>query len=142
MICCDTSVLAKFYVPESESVAVRKRLETEDQVCASELARVEIMGVFHRRRREGKWSQADFLAASRQFSRDDLGGFWSWLPLDAAIVDAAAKVYATLPPTIFLRSADSVHLVTALRHNFAEFHTYDLHQSAAAEVLGLKPMAV
>ena len=31
--------------------------------------------------------------------------------------------------------------MTALRHNFAEIHTYDFRQSEAAEVLGLKPLA-
>ena len=52
MIFCDTSAVAKLYVPERESVAVRRLLEAEDEVCLSELARPELMGVFHRRWRE------------------------------------------------------------------------------------------
>jgi ferredoxin len=39
MILCDTSAAAKLYVPERESAAVRRRLEAEDEVCLSELAR-------------------------------------------------------------------------------------------------------
>ncbi len=39
MIFCDTSTGAKLYVPEPESEAVRQRLEAEDEVCVSELAR-------------------------------------------------------------------------------------------------------
>jgi predicted nucleic acid-binding protein len=140
MIFCDTSAVAKLYVPERESAAVRRLLETEDEVCVSELVRVELMGVFHRRLREGKWTRADFLAAVRQFSRDDLGGFWTWLPLDATIVEAAAKTYATLPETVFLRSADCLHLVTAVHHDFSEIYTYDGHQSAAANALGLEAL--
>jgi predicted nucleic acid-binding protein len=142
MILCDTSAAAKLYVPERESAAMRNLLESEDEVCLSELARVELMGVFHRRLREKKWSRADFLAATRQFLNDDIGGFWTWLPLDQAIIDAAAKTYATLPGTVFLRSSDCLHLVTALSHNFAEIHTYDTHQSAAAAALGLKAVSV
>jgi hypothetical protein len=100
------------------------------------------MGVFHRRLREGRWTQSDFLAAIRQFSSDDIGGFWTWLPLDKPIIDAAAKMYTTLPRAIFLRSSDCLHLVTALRHNFGEIYTYDTHQSVAAGVLGLKAVTV
>jgi hypothetical protein len=40
---------------------------------------------------------------------------------------------------VFLRSADRLHLITALHHGFTEFYTYDGHQSAAAVILGLKP---
>jgi uncharacterized protein with PIN domain len=56
MIFCDTFTIAKLYVPEPESTVVRRRLEAEDEVCVSELARLELMGVFHRRLREGKWT--------------------------------------------------------------------------------------
>jgi hypothetical protein len=138
MILCDTSAAAKLYIPERESAAVRRLFEAEDAVCLSELARLELMGVFHRRLREGRWTRTDFLAAIRQFSNDDIGGFWTWLALDKPIIDAAAKTYTTLPATVFLRSSDCLHLVTALHHNFAEIYTYDTHQSVAASVLGLK----
>jgi predicted nucleic acid-binding protein len=141
MIFCDTSAAVKLYVPERESVAVRRLLGAEDDLCLSELARVEVMSVFHRRLREGIWTQTDFLAAVRQFSNDDISGFWTWLPLDKPIIDAAAKTYTTLPGTVFLRSSDCIHLVTALHHNFAEIYTYDTHQSTAAAVLGLKAVS-
>jgi len=87
--------------PESDSRAVRERLEAEDQVCVSELMRPELMGVFHRRMREGKWTRDEFLTVVRQFSTDDLGGFWTWLPLDTAITEAAARAYTTLPEASF-----------------------------------------
>lgn len=142
MIFCDTSTAAKLYVPERESKAVRQRLEAEDEVCVSELMRVELMGVFHRRLREGKWTRGDFTTAVRQFSHDDIGGFWTWLPLSGPVVDASAKIYTTLPDTIFLRSADCLHLITALHHNFPEIYTHDTHQSAAASVLGLNAVTI
>jgi hypothetical protein len=138
MIFCDTSAVAKLYVPERESEALRIRLEAEDEVCLSELARVELLGVFHRRLREKKWTRQDFTAAVRQFSHDEIGGFWTWLPLDKEITGAAAQVYTTLPETLFLRSSDCLHLVTAHHFHFTEICTYDSHQSAAAPVLGLK----
>ncbi|HEY5228212.1 MAG TPA: type II toxin-antitoxin system VapC family toxin [Opitutaceae bacterium] len=141
MIFCDTSAVAKLYVAERESAAVRSRLEGEDQVFASELARIELMGVFHRQLREKRWTRDKFMIATRQFNHDDVGGFWSWIPLDSAIVEAAAKTYTTLPESIFLRAADSIHLVTAVHHKFQEICTYDAHQAAAAEAFGLKARA-
>ena len=140
MIACDTSAVAKFYVPEKESRAIRKLLEAEDQVCLSELARPEIMAVFHRRLREGFWSQRDFVAAVRQFQHDDVTGFWTWLPVDSFILKAAAETFSTLSATVFLRASDCIHLVTAMHHNFTELMTFDAHQQGAAAALGLAPV--
>ncbi len=142
MVFCDTSTLAKYYVPEQDSAAVRARLDAEDRVVLSELARAELMGVFHRRLREQKWTRSEFHAAFRQFNRDDLGGYWSWAPLDTVIVEQAAKTYATLPAVVFLRTADCLHLVTAVFHGFAEIHTHDAHQTKAASALGLIPVTL
>jgi hypothetical protein len=139
MIACDTSAVAKFYVPEKESRDLRRLLESEDGVCVSELVRPELMAVFHRRLREGTWDQRDFVAAVRQFQHDDLAGFWTWLPLDSSIARAAADAFATLPPSIFLRASDCIHIVTALHHGFTEFVTFDAHQLKAAAAMGLHP---
>jgi predicted nucleic acid-binding protein len=137
MLISDTSALAKLYVPEPQSAAVRKVFEAEDQVFASELARVEIMAVLHRRLREKKWTQAEFTTAIRQFERDNVAGIWTWLPVDAQILAGASSIYTTLPDSVFLRSADCIHLLTALHHRFAEVYSYDAHQAAAAIHLGL-----
>ena len=142
MIFCDTSFAAKLYVPEAETPAVVSLLEGEDEVCASELMRVELMGVFHRRLREKIWSKADFNAAVRQFSRDDIAGLWSWRPLDRPVLEAAAKCYATLPETVFLRSADCLHILTALHNRFPAIHTFDRQQAKAAPALGIKAVGV
>src|ERR1019366_922199 len=132
MIFCDTSAVAKLYVVEKESLAMRKLLEAEDQVFISELVRVELMSVFHRQLREKKWTRDKFLTAVRQFTNDDIGGFWTWLALDATIIEAAAKTYTTLPDNVWLRSADCLNLVTAMHHGFTEIYTFDVNQSAAA----------
>ena len=52
MIFCDTSAIAKLYLVEKETRAMRARLEAEDQVLISELVRAELMSVFHRQLRE------------------------------------------------------------------------------------------
>jgi predicted nucleic acid-binding protein len=140
MIFCDTSAVAKLYVAEKESPALRTLLESEDQVLLSELLRAELMAVFHRQLREKKWTRDQFMTAVRQFTNDDVGGFWTWLPLDSTIIESAAKTYTTLPDTVFLRSADCLHLVTAMHHGFTDIYTYDTRQTDAAVALGLKPL--
>jgi len=111
-------------------------------VLLSELARAEIMGVFHRRLRESRWDRNEFLTVVRQFSTDDVGGFWTWVPLDGGIVEQVVRAYATLPEDVFLRTADCLHLVSALRHGFAEIHTHDAHQREGAAALGLAAVAI
>lgn len=142
MLFCDTSTLAKYYVPEKDSAAVQTRLDNEDQVAFSELARAELMGVFHRRLRERKWVKGEFLAVVRQFFKDDIGGYWTWLPVDGVIVEQSVKTFTTLPENIFLRTADCLHLVTALHHGFPEIHTHDAHQIQAASALGLTAVQI
>jgi len=99
------------------------------------------MSVFHRRLREGIWTQTDFLAAVRQFSKDDLSRFWTWVTVDQAILDAAAKTFTMLPDSVFLPASDCIHLVTAIHNNFTEIYTYDARQSSAAVVLGLTALS-
>jgi len=142
MVFCDTSTLAKYYVPEEGSEAVRDRLDAEDRVVLSELARAELMAVFHRRLRERKWDHLRFLASVRQFNKDDTGGFWEWVPMDGTILRQAAQIFVTLPEKVFLRTADCLHLVTAQRHGFSEIYTHDLHQIKAAEALGLEAIVL
>ena len=69
-------------------------------------------------------------------------GFWRWLALDRTITEAAAQIYATLPETIFLRSADCIHLVTARHHDFAEIYSHDQHQRNASPSLGPKTITI
>jgi uncharacterized protein len=142
VIFCDTSTLAKYYVPEAETAAVQSQLDAEDIVAASALARVELMAVFHRRLREGKWTRAFFSAVVRQFEHDDVGGQWAWLPLENDLLEAASHLYVTLPDNLFLRSADCLHLITARHHGFLEIHTHDQHQSIACPALGLTAVGI
>ena len=137
MIFCDTSALAKFYVQESESAKVRRIILEDEDVSASELARVELMAVFHRRLREGKWIREVFHEVVQQFLQDDLGGYWKWHPLDPATLEAASRAYQILPDSVFLRATDCIHLATAVRHNHPSVLTFDAQQMAAARAFGL-----
>jgi uncharacterized protein len=137
MIFCDTSALAKYYVDEVGSLALRSRLRSEDAVMASELARVELMSVFHRRMREREWTREQFQAAANQLSRHDATQYWTWLPVSDLIIGAANQLYLSLSESVFLRASDCLHLVTALHHGFEEVCTFDRHQQEAVQALSL-----
>lgn len=84
----------------------------------------------------------EFQANLRQFLRDDASGYWTWLPLETKIVEESLKTYATLPKKIFFRTADCLHLVTALHHGFDQICTHDVHQLRAAQALGLQAVTI
>lgn len=90
----------------------------------------ELMSVFHHQLRDKKWTRDKFLTTVRQFNNDDIGGFWTWLPLDSEIIEAAANSYTTLPENVWLRTVDSIHVITAMHHGFSKIYTYDGKQSA------------
>jgi uncharacterized protein len=142
MIFCDTSTLAKYYVPEAETGAVQRHLDGEDQVMASELARVELMAVFHRRLREGKWTTNEFQAVLRQFFKDETAKYWHWAPINGDIVEGAVRAFTSLPESLFLRGIDCLHLVTAVHENFDEIFTHDRHQQKAASDFGLNFVSI
>jgi hypothetical protein len=142
MLFCDTSTLAKYYVREPQSDAVRARLDAEDQVLLSELARAELLAVFHRQLRERNWTRDEHSTVLRQFSTDEVVGYWTWVPIDGGIIEQVVRAFTTLPEDVFLRTADCIHLVTALHHGFTELHTHDTHQRNGAGVLGLTAVAI
>jgi predicted nucleic acid-binding protein len=137
MIFCDTSTLAKYYVPEPETAVVQARLDGASAVWASELARTELFAVFHRRLREGKWSKSTFRTVVRQFQLDDGASLWRWTPISVETTHEAAQVFAMLPKTFFMRASDCLHLVAARQSGFEEIHTHDRHQFAGAKWMGL-----
>lgn len=100
------------------------------------------MGVLHRRLRERRWDRDEFLTVARQFSTDEMSGYWTWVPLDGGIVEQVVRTYATLPEDVFLRTADCLHLVSAMRHGFTEIHKHDSHQRDGASALGLAAVAI
>jgi predicted nucleic acid-binding protein len=95
------------------------------------------MSVFHRRMREREWTREQFQTAANQLSRDDTAQYWTWLPVSSFIIGAASQMYLSLPESLFLRASDCLHLVTALHHGFEEVCTFDRHQQAAVQTLGL-----
>lgn len=132
MIYFDAAYLAKFYLDEPETEAVRARAAKESEVGCCALGRIEVVSVFHRKLREKSRTKAEFRALIDQFSADCAAGLWTWFPLTAAIQNAAAAKFRSLPETVFLRCGDAVHLACASEHGLPNIFTNDRHLLAAA----------
>jgi len=138
----DSSYIAKFYLDEPESDAVRRLAESLGQVRCALIGQVEVAAVFHRKFREGAFDGGVLREVMAQFDDDCGQGLWTWLPLTTAIAARAAAAFARLPRATFLRGADALHLTCAQEHGLAELYTNDRHMSAAARHFRLKILTV
>lgn len=138
----DSSYVAKFYLDEPESDAVRRLAETLGDVRCVTLGRIEVAAVFHRKLREGAFDGGAFREVMNQFDEDCAQGLWTWLPLTEALATSAAAAFVRLPRPLFLRAADALHLVCAREHGLREIYTNDRHMAVAAPHFRLKAMTV
>ncbi len=138
----DSSYIAKFYLDEPESDAVRRLAESLGQVRCVVIGQVEVAAVFHRKFREGAFDTAALREITAQFDDDCGQGLWTWLPLTAAMAGRAAAAFARLPRATVLRAADAMHLTCAQEHGIREIYTNDRHMSAAGRHFRLKALTV
>src|SRR5437867_3561388 len=121
---------------------VRTLAATQPQIACCDIGQIEVSSVFHRKFREGAVDAAQHLALSLQLEQDVRGGVWSWLPINALLLDSVRLAFRTLPSTVFLRANDALHLVSAREKGFKEIHSNDRHLLAAAPHFGLRGVNV
>jgi predicted nucleic acid-binding protein len=138
----DAAYIAKFYLDEPESEAVRRLAESLGQVHCAVIGQIEVAAAFHRKLREGAFEAGAFREVMAQFDDDCGQGLWTWLPLTTALAARTAAAFTRLPRPVFLRAADALHLVCAQEHGLPDIYTSDRHMSAAARHFRLKPMTV
>jgi hypothetical protein len=112
----DSPYIAKFYLDEPESDAVRRLAETLGQVRCAVIGRAEVAAVFHRKLREGAFDSRVFREVMAQFDDDCVQDLWTWIPVTSTLAARTATVFAHLPRPVFLRAADALHLVCAQEH--------------------------
>lgn len=142
MIYLDTCYILKCYLTEPGSTEVRGLTQSADGLASCVLARVEFAATVHRHLREGRLSETDARQVLHDFKADEDAGFWNWLGLTLALLDDARAAYETLPPSVFVRANDAIHLTCARIHGFREIHSSDRHVLAAAPFFSLKGVNV
>ena len=142
MIYFDSTYLAKCYLPEAGHLEVRAVALQAGSLRSVALAQVEVASVFHRHLREGRIRASALAEYLEQFSQDCAEGVVSFLPVTAELLQLSTSAYPTLPATVFLRSADCLHLCAARQAGCKEIYSNDRHLLAAAPHFGLRPVNV
>jgi predicted nucleic acid-binding protein len=138
----DTAYIAKYYLNEPESVAVRALIRSADAVYSSVWALPEVHCVFHRHMREGAITARLARDLASLFLNHVDEGLWNLLPAGETLLRRAGAIVISAPPRIFLRTADAVHLTTAKDMGEGEVWTNDRHMLAAASHFGLMGRSV
>jgi len=135
----DAAFIAKFYLQEPESDAVRAFTEESPGIASMVIGRLETELVFSRKLREGALTPRDHEALVAQFQLDCEDGLWSWLPVTDELVAAAQETARRLPAGVFIRSLDALHLTCARWHGHERIYSNDRHLINAAPYFGLQP---
>lgn len=142
MIYFDSTYVAKVYLFEHGSTEVRAVTTAQPEVACSEIGKIELASVLHRKLREGALDAMRYLSVCQQFEQDMQSGVWHWFPATSALLEQVRAAFRTLPATVFLRASDALHLVCARDNGFTEIYSNDRHLLAAAPHFGLKGINV
>jgi len=142
MIYLDTCYILKCYLTEHGSKEVRELTQKADGLASCYLARIEFAAAVHRHQREGKLSDEDTNAVFDSFEADEKAGYWRWYGVTQALCDKVFSSYRSLPPSLFVRTNDAVHLVCAREQGFREIYSNDRHILAAAQSFSLDAIDV
>jgi predicted nucleic acid-binding protein len=137
MIYFDAAFIAKFYLQEPESDAVRALTEDSAGIVSLVIGRLETELVFSRKLREGAVTPRGHEALIAQFRIDCEDGLWSWLPVTDELVASAQEATRRLPVDVFVRSLDALHLTCARWHGYEQIYSNDKNLLRAAPHFGL-----
>ena len=139
MLYFDAAFIAKFYLQEPESDAIRAFTEDSPGITSIVIGRLETELVFSRKLREGTLTSSAHEALIAQFQVDCEDGLWTWLPVTDELVAAAQETTRRLPAGVFVRSLDALHLTCARWHGHERIYSNDKHLVSAAPHFGLQP---
>jgi predicted nucleic acid-binding protein len=134
----DSALIAKFYLNEPGREIIRALAKSAGIVVTSGIAVAEVSAAFHREFREGAVDQDAFKALQGQFQHDLGIGLWRLIGPTEALLEEVRSLFSRLDKSVFLRSLDGLHLVTAKAERFARIYTNDRHLLAACPSLGLE----
>lgn len=137
MIYLDTSYVVRLYLEDQGWERVRE-LAAAERVACSLHGRTEAISTFHRKFREGAFTTTEFRQVFEQFEFDCEQGGYRWLSLSPAVASRASRGYRSLPETVFLTSADALHLACAAENGFKEIYSNDQRLLAAADHFGVQ----
>jgi predicted nucleic acid-binding protein len=140
----DSALIAKFYLNEPGRDVIRQIAAKAGLVITSGIAAVEISAAFHRKYREGAIDRSVFDALNGQFDHDLSAGLWRWIGPTEELLEQVRRLYRRLAGSVYLRSLDALHLVTAKAERFERIYSNDRHllrACASLDIEGVNPLA-
>lgn len=137
MIYLDSTYIVKCYVNERGTAEVLQLVQSHPGRASCLHARLEFWTGVHRQVREGHLTPPEAQRVWTQFRQDEDQGLWTFFPVSAELVRQACAVVEGLPGSVFVRSADALHLMCAKEQGFTEIYSNDRHLLAAAPHFGL-----
>jgi predicted nucleic acid-binding protein len=133
----DSAYIAKFYINERDSNAVRALIRRADSLMTSAWALGEVICVFERHLRDGALSTAQCRELIRVFMKHADAGVWTLIPVSSVLLKRMMSLVIAAPAAVYLRAGDAVHLTAAQDIGESEIWTNDRHLLAAAPHFGL-----
>lgn len=133
----DSAYIAKFYLNEADSHRVRAAIRRADKLVSTMWAMGEVTCAFHRQLRQGTLDASQYRDLLALFQEHVAAGNWMLIPVTERLLLKMVTQIGTLPPTIYLRAGDALHLTTAQDFGEREIWTSDRHLLTAAGHFGL-----
>jgi hypothetical protein len=123
---------------------VRRLARSAGIVVSSGIAVAEVSAAFHRKLREAAVDTTVHKALQGQFEFDVEHGLWTLVGPTEALLQQVQALFLRLDKSVFLRSLDALHLVTAKAEHFDRIYSNDRHllnASARFALEGIDPTA-
>jgi len=133
----DSAYVAKYYLNERDSQAVRAVIHRADSLVTSEWSLIEVTCAFHRHLRQGELTERQQRELAQAFRKHIDEELWGLVLLSRRLVQRVLTAISSAPAGIFLRSGDAVQLVSAQDAGEREVWSSDRHLLAAAPHFGL-----
>jgi len=134
----DTAFVVKCYIREVDSEPVRALARETDELITSDLTRAEFAAAVHRKRREGVITPAEAQAVLAQFDADCSDRVWTFLPVNAVVLQRVTSAFASLPDSFALRAADAIHCASAAERVLDAIYSNDRQLLGASSHFNLR----
>ena len=141
----DSALIAKFYLNEPGREAVRRLARGAGIVVSSGIAVAKVSAAFHRKFREGAVDKTVFKGLQGQFEHDLEQGLWKLVGPTEALLQQVHALFLRLDKSVFLRSLDALHLITARAEQSDRISSNDrelLNASTRVALEGIDPTGV
>jgi len=128
----DSAYVAKCYLNEPDSEKIWNLVRTPVGLYSSALCIAEVTSAVQRRYQEKVLTRKQVQEITARFRSDIERGTWTLVPLSERLLWEVHEALRRLPGSIFLRSGDAIHLVSARMAGFGEIWSNDRYLLAAA----------